>query len=301
MGSGTGKRYPVTPRNEKAFLCALQNTKSYKDRFSESYVYSLEPESRKRIGASSLTFHQQPKAIGTSVYTAAIAGSKLLEHAFGGTEPKIDGEHIIELGSGTGITGIVAATLGANMILTDIQGTVLDNLRVNVDTNSGYCPTKPTVAAFDWRESFSSLEKRVSKNSLQSLSGILAMEVIYYSECVDPLINTLLNLTGGKGDSKLACTAFDEQKTLEEICDSFPTLNSSLCRHWPKKLKGQHMEPSVLLGFDTRGREGVRNFLAKIQKWFDVTVIPSSLQHLHFVCDHVRFVILERKACKEEM
>lgn len=74
--------------------------------------------------------------VGCVVWDAAIVLSKYLETpGFSG-----DGAHalsrrsVLELGSGTGAVGLMAATLGADVIVTDLEE-LQDLLKMNIDMN----------------------------------------------------------------------------------------------------------------------------------------------------------------------
>eukprot|EP01138_Halocafeteria_seosinensis_P011066 gb/GECG01011302.1/.p1 GENE.gb/GECG01011302.1/~~gb/GECG01011302.1/.p1 ORF type:complete len:325 (+),score=21.21 gb/GECG01011302.1/:1-975(+) len=275
-----------------------QNTKSYSDRFNECYEYRL--DSWKSSGlenkAEHLDFHQTPSAIGTSVYTAAVAAAKMLEHKFGSVGNDLRKTTLLELGSGTGLVGTLAAALGANVTLTDLEGPVLKNLERNIEQNSPTIRGSLRAIDFKWGSEVEELRSKLQISSDWPVDGILAVEVIYYSSCVDPLIDSLLDLTNGRQEPVTETWCKFPNQSVEELCNTLPVVESDLRHYWPRRVcHGSRSSPPILLGFDIRGREGVRLFLTKVQKWFNVRIIPTSQQHPEFICDHIRFLILTRK------
>lgn len=104
---------------------------------------------------------------------------------------------ILELGSGTGLVGIVAAAiLSANVTLTDLPH-VLPNLQFNVDTNAA------VVAAAGGSLQVSSLrwgEVEDAEHVGREFDLILASDVVYYDDLYEPLLETLRLLFFGGGD-----------------------------------------------------------------------------------------------------
>ena len=103
---------------------------------------------------------------------------------------------ILELGSGTGLVGIVAAaTLSANVTVTDLPH-VIPNLQFNVQMNSHiWGPHGGTVevAPLRWGEA-DDVELIGREFDL-----ILASDVVYHDHLYDPLLQTLRMLMGLEG------------------------------------------------------------------------------------------------------
>ena len=68
---------------------------------------------------------------GVSLWPAAIA----LAHEIVARGDEVRGRHILELGAGTGLPGIVAASLGARVVQTDRQQAALHLCRLNGERN----------------------------------------------------------------------------------------------------------------------------------------------------------------------
>ena len=86
---------------------------------------------------------------GLVVWGAAL----LLSEYIIASAAKFEGKRLLELGAGTGLSGLVAACCAAPaaVTLTDSVPVVLRNLRHNVSMNAdAFCGTKVEVEAFDW-------------------------------------------------------------------------------------------------------------------------------------------------------
>lgn len=96
--------------------------------------------------------------------------------------------NILELGSGTGVVGIVAAiTLSANVTVTDLPH-VLDNLKFNAEANAEVVARfggKVHVAPLRWGEA-----DDVELLGL-NVDLILASDVVYHDHLYEPLLKTL--------------------------------------------------------------------------------------------------------------
>ncbi|KAI4327595.1 hypothetical protein L6164_020035 [Bauhinia variegata] len=107
---------------------------------------------------------------------------------------------ILELGSGTGIVGIVAAaTLGANVIVTDLPH-VVPNLQFNADANAGVLASNGgavSVAPLQWGHAED--VELIGRD----FDLILASDVVYHNHLYDPLLQTLRLLLLGS-DQKMA-------------------------------------------------------------------------------------------------
>ncbi|XP_078286413.1 EEF1A lysine methyltransferase 3-like [Rhinoraja longicauda] len=97
------------------------------------------------------------------------------------------GKKIIELGSGTGIVGILAVLLGAEVTLTDLPP-ALDQIRLNIDNN---VPTslrhRAKVAALSWGEDHDRFPS--------DYDIILGSDIIYSRSRFSVLLQTLVHLS----------------------------------------------------------------------------------------------------------
>ncbi|CAK8562267.1 unnamed protein product [Lathyrus sativus] len=102
---------------------------------------------------------------------------------------------ILELGSGTGIVGIVAAvTLGSNVTLTDLPH-VVPNLKFNAEANAGVVGSSGgsvTFAPLRWGHADD--VELIGRE----FDVIVASDVVYHDHLYEPLIETLRLLLVGK-------------------------------------------------------------------------------------------------------
>ncbi|XP_043930222.1 protein-lysine methyltransferase METTL21D [Protopterus annectens] len=143
----------------------------------------------KRDGSSLLIKQCTSGDVGCVVWDAAIVISKYLE-----TDCFYrNGEHIflnksvVEIGSGTGIVGIMAATLGANVTVTDLEE-LQDLLTRNIEENKHLITGSIEAKVLKWGE------KKAS--GLGCPDYVLMADCIYYEESLEPLIETLKELVG---------------------------------------------------------------------------------------------------------
>lgn len=109
--------------------------------------------------------------------------AKYLEHAY---PSGLVGKTVLELGSGTGIVGIVASILGARHVyLTDLPYT-LPTLQETIELNSGVAKGKVMAVPLDWT---------APDDSYEDVDLILASDVVWVHELIDPLVNVLKHLT----------------------------------------------------------------------------------------------------------
>ncbi|KAL8236094.1 hypothetical protein R6Q59_017175 [Mikania micrantha] len=106
---------------------------------------------------------------------------------------------ILELGSGTGVVGIVAsAVLGADVTVTDLPH-VLPNLVFNADANSTVLCTSGGsvhVAALSWGK----IEEMEAIGRDYDL--IIGSDVVYHDHLYEPLVETLKYLLLGEGEGE---------------------------------------------------------------------------------------------------
>ncbi|XP_076834303.1 protein N-lysine methyltransferase METTL21D [Brachyhypopomus gauderio] len=129
--------------------------------------------------------------VGCVVWDAAIVLSKYLE-----TEQFCDphGGHtwscknIVELGAGTGVVGLMAASLGANVVVTDLED-LQHLLELNVRENQKLLSTGSiTAKVLKWGGDMTDF--------LPHPHYILMADCIYYEQSVKPLTDTLKALAG---------------------------------------------------------------------------------------------------------
>ncbi|KAH7529495.1 hypothetical protein FEM48_Zijuj05G0190000 [Ziziphus jujuba var. spinosa] len=92
-----------------------------------------------------------PGVTGSVMWDSGVVLAKFLEHAVDSGTLLLHSKKIVELGSGCGLVGCIAALLGGQVILTDL----LDRLRLlrkNVEVNLSHCDLRgsATVMEFIW-------------------------------------------------------------------------------------------------------------------------------------------------------
>ncbi|XP_051133137.1 uncharacterized protein LOC127252845 [Andrographis paniculata] len=144
----------------------------------------------------SLSILQSPSSLGTPGVTGAVMWDsgiilgKFLEHSVESGTLILQGKNVIELGSGCGLVGCIAALLGAQVTLTDLPDR-LKLLKKNVETNLyGHIRGSATVKELTWGDDLDS-------NFTDPLPDIVVGSDVVYSEgAVTDLIETLMQLCG---------------------------------------------------------------------------------------------------------
>ncbi|XP_034015700.1 protein-lysine methyltransferase METTL21D [Thalassophryne amazonica] len=130
--------------------------------------------------------------VGCVVWDAAIVLAKYLEtkqfcNPASGLN-RFCGRTVVELGAGTGAVGLMAATLGANVTVTDLQD-LQTLLRANIQENQTLIRQGSiTAKVLKWGDDVSDF--------LPPPHYILMADCIYYEQSVVPLVNSLKNLAG---------------------------------------------------------------------------------------------------------
>ncbi|XP_066497202.1 protein-lysine methyltransferase METTL21D [Hoplias malabaricus] len=140
-------------------------------------------EIEKNDGAVLKIYQCSKGDVGCVVWDAAIVLSKYLETEQFCTSKTWSGKKILELGSGTGVVGIMAASLGANVTVTDLedlQPLLEMNIRENQDLVS---KGSITAKVLKWGEDVNDF--------LPHPDYILMADCIYYEQSVEPLVETL--------------------------------------------------------------------------------------------------------------
>lgn len=145
-----------------------------------------------------LSILQSPSSMGTPGVTGAVMWdsgvvlSKFIEHAVDSKRLILKGKKVVELGSGCGLVGCVAAILGASVILTDLHDR-LKLLKKNVDANvgdQGNARGTARVMELTWGDDLDP----VFVNPLPDF--VIGSDVIYNEDAVRDLLQTLLLLSG---------------------------------------------------------------------------------------------------------
>ncbi|CBY24339.1 unnamed protein product [Oikopleura dioica] len=132
--------------------------------------------------------------VGGVVWDSALVLNGFLENISG----KIKGKNILELGAGTGVTGLIAAYFGARVSITD-TAEFLPLIEKNIEQNKELIKLSPVYPfCLDWRY-FDENEKletpeHVTKKLELPFDIIILSDCIYYEPAVNWLFLTLKSL-----------------------------------------------------------------------------------------------------------
>ncbi|KAK6921330.1 Lysine methyltransferase, partial [Dillenia turbinata] len=132
-----------------------------------------------------------PGVTGSVMWDSGVVLGKLIEHAVETGLLPLQLKKVVELGSGCGLVGCIAALLGAHVILTDLPDR-LRLLKKNVETNLNHVQLKgsATVSELVWGD-------YLGPEFLQPLPDyVLGSDVIYSEAAVVDLLDTLTQLCG---------------------------------------------------------------------------------------------------------
>ncbi|XP_028854388.1 protein N-lysine methyltransferase METTL21D [Denticeps clupeoides] len=128
--------------------------------------------------------------VGCVVWDAAIVLAKYLETQFFNPQDGVctwSSKNVLELGAGTGLVGIMAATLGAKVTLTDLED-LLPLLHLNIRANEALVTGSISAKVLEWGQNVADF--------LPCPDFILMADCIYYEESITPLMETLKTLSG---------------------------------------------------------------------------------------------------------
>ena len=114
---------------------------------------------------------QNPKLLGATVWDAAIVFLKFLDNEKNFLPNYFLGKKTIDIGSGTGLVGIVAALLGANVICTDLPEYV-SLMKSNIQKNSAELLRRNVKRSITSRISNPSNLENNNNNSQNTVVGL---------------------------------------------------------------------------------------------------------------------------------
>ncbi|OMO52014.1 Nicotinamide N-methyltransferase-like protein [Corchorus capsularis] len=132
----------------------------------------------------------KPGVTGSVMWDSGVVLGKFLEHAVDLGMLVLQGKKVIELGSGCGLVGCIAALLGAEVVLTDLPDR-LRLLKKNVETNLRLgIRGSAAVRELTWGDD-------PDPDLIEPPPDyVLGSDVIYSEEAVVDLLDTLLQLCG---------------------------------------------------------------------------------------------------------
>ncbi|XP_068306538.1 uncharacterized protein [Pyrus communis] len=150
----------------------------------------------------SLSIFQSPSSLNTPGVTGAVMWDsgvvlgKFLEHASDAELLPLQGKKVVELGSGCGLVGCIAALLGGQVVLTDLPDR-LRLLRKNIEVNlrHGDMRGSAKVMEFTWGDD---PDPELTEPPPDLGKQLLGSDVIYSEEAVLDLLSALQQLSGGE-------------------------------------------------------------------------------------------------------
>ncbi|XP_050916827.1 uncharacterized protein LOC127131995 isoform X2 [Lathyrus oleraceus] len=145
----------------------------------------------------SLSILQSPSSLGTPGVTGSVMWDsgvmlgKFLEHSVDSGLLVLQGKKIVELGSGCGLVGCIAALLGGEVVLTDLPDR-LRLLRKNIETNMKHISLRGSITATEltWGDDPD------PELIVPTPDYILGSDVVYSEGAVVDLLETLAQLSG---------------------------------------------------------------------------------------------------------
>uniref|UniRef100_A0A182WDX3 Methyltransferase-like protein 22 n=1 Tax=Anopheles minimus TaxID=112268 RepID=A0A182WDX3_9DIPT len=149
---------------------------------------------RPRKGAIEIEHRKSTRldAVGLQIWRGALLLADYIMH----NEKKFKNSHILELGSGVGLTSIVASMYAREIICTDIdiEG-LLDLIRRNVQRNAHlsnpHC--RMHVNELDFKVSYQDYPREL-KDKLQHVQYVVAADVIYDDDITEAFVRTIVSL-----------------------------------------------------------------------------------------------------------
>ncbi|XP_037995559.1 protein-lysine methyltransferase METTL21D isoform X1 [Motacilla alba alba] len=168
-------------------------------------------ELERRAGPALRLEQRAAGGVGCVVWDAALVLAKFLET---GACP-LARRHVLELGAGTGAVGIMAATLGANVTVTDLEE-LQELLMVNIENNKHLVTGSVRAKVLKWGEDVTEFqpppdyilmadciyyEEGSARSAVWDVSGLDSSSLFLVSlgnssPSLEPLLKTLKDLTG---------------------------------------------------------------------------------------------------------
>lgn len=157
----------------------------------------------------------EQEILGWSAGGCAVVWSDLLPRivAFHG-EPLCGGKTVLELGAGCGLVGLVAAHWASRVDITDGDPQEVSLIEANV---AAYAPKAGGVCSalhLDWGAAQAAAAKASGAVVKDGYNLILAAQVVYVPDAIEPLVETIDSLLSEDGGSEcilyndaVACTA----------------------------------------------------------------------------------------------
>ncbi|XP_041361341.1 protein-lysine methyltransferase METTL21D-like [Gigantopelta aegis] len=126
--------------------------------------------------------------VGCVVWDAALVLTKYLETNDFQRGTAWKGKRVVELGAGTGVVGLYAASLGATVTITDLPE-LIPLIQRNIDDNVKVVTGSATTEPLTWGSD-------TCNQSCRNPDYIFLADCIYYEESLNPLMSTMCDLCG---------------------------------------------------------------------------------------------------------
>ncbi|XP_057368238.1 protein N-lysine methyltransferase METTL21D-like [Daphnia carinata] len=167
--------------------------------------------------------------VGCVVWDAALVLGAYLDHMNQTRQIPVKSRRILELGSGTGFVGLVAAALGGDCLMTDLPEMV-PLIKRNLLKNTPLLQGAGSAKAFEWGSDISGLVSRTDKG----FDIVLAADCIYYKESLNAFIKTIEDLSthpngGRKTDIYISYEERESEEKKTLIADFFEKIKKTCC------------------------------------------------------------------------
>ncbi|XP_032790305.2 protein-lysine methyltransferase METTL21D isoform X1 [Daphnia magna] len=167
--------------------------------------------------------------VGCVVWDAALVLGAYLDHMNQTGQIPVKNRRILELGSGTGFVGLVAAALGGDCLMTDLPEMV-PLIKRNLFKNTPLLQGAGSAKAFEWGSDMSGLVSHTDKG----FDIVLAADCIYYKESLNAFIKTIEDLSShsNEGTKTEIFISYEDRESEEKktlIADFFERIKKSCC------------------------------------------------------------------------
>ncbi|XP_064480232.1 protein N-lysine methyltransferase METTL21D-like [Ornithodoros turicata] len=151
---------------------------------------------------NSLTIHQWSVGdVGCVVWDGALALGKYIDRSNSVGQWKTNSK-ILELGAGTGAVGLIASCFGNDVLLTDLPE-LLPLIKMNVNENERILKGEVDVRSLQWGS--------CAENCKDKPDVLLMSECVYYEESIEPLVQTMTDLSGPRTQTLLSYEERDNE------------------------------------------------------------------------------------------
>lgn len=191
--------------------CSPAELRKLRNKQRDDYAMSRILIRDKALGIKHLANQKRSEhGVGGNLWGAALVLCRFLASSSRPPGRYLNGKRILELGSGTGAVGLAAASLGADVTLTDLLQ-VLPLTASNMAANS-LCSPGTSLALLDWK-----VVANWPKDALPNYDVILCSDVLYWSDVVSDLAAVLGRLLQNGKTTLLWCWVRRHEHVAREL------------------------------------------------------------------------------------